>query len=68
MSYNIWDVAKDLVTGNLEYATHDVVEQRRAICEPCDARNTTLNTCTACGCLLPLKTKLKESTCPMELW
>jgi hypothetical protein len=68
MSYNIFDVAKDLITGNLEYADPEVVAQRLAICDGCEVQNKTLHMCTACGCYLPLKTKLKESTCPMELW
>lgn len=68
MSYNILDAAKDLLTGNLEFASEDVVNKRIAICDPCEVRNSTLNTCTACGCFIPWKTKLQESTCPMELW
>lgn len=66
MSYSIWDVAKDFVKGELEFADDDTVKQRQAICDPCEARK--LNICTACGCVLPAKVRLKESACPMELW
>lgn len=68
MSYGLLDAAKDFLTGSLEFASEDVVAKRIAICEPCEVRNSTLNTCTACGCFLPAKTKLLEATCPMELW
>ena len=66
--YNIVDVVKDFLTGNLKFADDDVVAHRLSICEPCEARNTTLNTCSVCSCYLPAKTKLVEATCPMEKW
>lgn len=66
MTYNIWDVAKDFIKGDLEIADAEIVKQRQSICEPCEARK--LNICTACGCVLPAKVRLKDASCPMELW
>jgi hypothetical protein len=66
--YNILDVVKDVIIGDLEIASDDIVESRRALCESCEVRNATFNICTVCGCFIPAKTKLKESECPMELW
>lgn len=68
MSYNILDVVKDALTGNLKFVDAKVFADRQQICEPCDVRNTLLNTCSICNCFIPAKAKLQESTCPMEKW
>ena len=66
MSYNILDAAKDLITGDLEYADEDTVFWRNEVCKTCDANVAGL--CTACSCVIALKTKLKKTECPLELW
>lgn len=66
--YNIFNVAKDLVTGKLEFVEAKVADERMDICNQCEVQNTMTKMCTACGCFLPAKVRLKESTCPMELW
>lgn len=66
MSYNIFDAAKDLVTGKLEYAGGEEELKRLDICKPCDANVAGM--CTACGCLIAAKVKLAKSECPMEMW
>lgn len=66
--YNILKVIKGFLLGTLKFASDEVVTHRTSICEPCEARNSTLNTCTICSCYIPTKTRLLESTCPMEKW
>lgn len=68
MSYNIFHVIKDFLTGNLTEADEQTIAARRAICEPCEVRNQTANVCTACGCYIPAKTALAKATCPLEKW
>lgn len=68
MSYTIFNVIRDAVTGKLKFASRATASERIAICKDCEARDTKTNTCTACGCYLPWKTRLKDSACPMELW
>lgn len=68
MSYNIIDVVKDLATGKIKFATRDTARHRRNICSVCIVRDARINTCTACGCWLPAKTRLEKSECPLELW
>ena len=68
MAYNIIDVVKDLVTGNLKFVTRTVANERYTKCINCDVFNSKLNNCTICGCYMPIKTKLEKSTCPMEIW
>jgi len=66
MSYNIVDAAKDLVAGTLEYADEDVVQMRNRTCDGCEAKVAGI--CSACGCVIALKVRLKLSECPMQLW
>lgn len=68
MSYNIFHVIRDAVTGKLKFVNETVRQERRTLCDQCEVRDTVLDICTACGCLLSAKIRLKESTCPMELW
>jgi len=66
--YNIFNAIWDFITGKLEFTSKKVVKERMDICKSCEIRNSTLNVCTICGCWLPAKTKLKKSSCPIELW
>lgn len=68
MSYTIFQVVRDLVAGKLKFAPSATATERVSICNQCEVQNTKLHTCTACGCWLPAKVRLKESSCPMELW
>lgn len=66
MSYNILHAIKDLVSGKLEFAEKDVVRSRSATCGACEVKSRGI--CTACGCIVMLKVRLKDSECPMMLW
>lgn len=68
MSYNIFNAILDFFNGDLEFVTKTKAKERQAICNQCEAKNKKLNVCTICGCYLPAKTKLKESSCPMSQW
>lgn len=67
-TYNIKDVLRDAVANNLELASEELVASRNQICDSCDVQHKLTHVCTACGCFLPLKTRLLKSNCPMELW
>jgi hypothetical protein len=49
------------------FASKELQEQRENICKSCDSF-TTLNTCKECGCIMPLKNKIKSATCPLGKW
>lgn len=66
--YNIFDVVKDVIAGDVELADDNTKNARRSVCDSCEARNSIIDVCTACGCFIPLKIKLIKSTCPMEKW
>lgn len=68
MSYNIFDAAKEALTGKLKLADPKDVTIRRQLCDKCEIRDKLTDICTACGCFLPAKIRLEKSQCPMEIW
>jgi hypothetical protein len=63
---SLLQAAKDIFTWN--FASRGVAKQRMDTCNQCPAKHPTRNQCTACGCVLYIKTKLKNSECPMDNW
>jgi len=41
-------------------------QQRIAICRQCE--HYRMYICGQCGCFMPMKTRLKSSRCPINLW
>lgn len=66
MSYNILDVVRDIVSGELKFVPPETVSSRRTICHQCEI--ATLGVCTECGCLIETKIRLVKSDCPLGLW
>ena len=46
----------------------NVQKQRLDFCKDCKYFKDALKQCSICGCLMPLKVKLKESWCPVGYW
>lgn len=67
-SYNIVDVAKDMLTGKAEYVSAEEQQQRLEQCKRCDKFVKLMNVCNQCGCYMPAKTKFKMASCPLEKW
>lgn len=67
-SYNIIDVAKDAISGNLAYADDHTKSTRLTTCRSCPKRNASLEVCTECGCWIPGKVKFLKSSCPLGKW
>lgn len=67
-NYTIINMMWDLVRGKLKLASSSVAKERYSICKQCPIRNPKLNTCTICGCYMPIKTKLKDASCPAGEW
>lgn len=40
---------------------------RMIICRSCD-KLTAINFCSECNCFMPLKTRLRSATCPLNKW
>lgn len=58
----------DIVNPNVEKADEDVAKSRYSICLACPELIQLTKQCKKCGCLMPLKTKLKAATCPLGKW
>jgi len=49
-------------------ASTEVRAARKQTCSTCEFKNTVVPVCNACGCLLPAKVMLVNSTCPKDKW
>jgi len=49
--------------------TGEQIEKRRAVCMACPhLRTKPINYCSACGCPIASKTRLRASACPKGKW
>ena len=71
MGYGPWDVAKDVVQGNVEFVNTFVKDARLAICKACEhyrPMGPVGGQCAQCGCYLQAKATLARATCPLNKW
>jgi hypothetical protein len=47
---------------------NEISKPRTAICKLCQHRDKVLNSCNACGCFLPAKTRVEDAECPFGYW
>lgn len=50
------------------FVPNDVQQERYNICLDCEHFYELLKNCKICGCVMPLKTKLKNVSCPINKW
>lgn len=48
--------------------SEDERNARLDTCKSCEFYLSTTTQCKKCGCFMPLKTWLKNSSCPMDKW
>jgi hypothetical protein len=66
---NLGDVRPwDLVNPNTEWASEDKAKERLSICKGCPELIKLTTQCKKCGCVMALKSKLAEATCPLGKW
>lgn len=58
----------DLINPNSEKVSEEVASKRLDICSACPELIDLTKQCKKCGCIMPLKTKLKNSQCPIGKW
>jgi len=51
----------------IKIATNEKSSDRMEICKKCD-KLSKLKFCKACGCFMPLKTRLENASCPLDKW
>jgi hypothetical protein len=58
----------DFFNPNTEYATKNIQSERFSICKSCPELIKLTSQCKKCGCIMKLKTKLAQATCPIGKW
>lgn len=58
----------DVINPNVEKVDTSISESRMSVCTDCDRFISLTKQCKECGCVMPLKTKLKNATCPLNKW
>lgn len=58
----------DLFNPKQPRSDADLREERLAICRSCKYFYPKLQKCLQCGCVMPLKTRLKNASCPIHKW
>ena len=63
------DIPENIVYSqdNQFFTDQDTSNGRYEICQTCPSF-TILKTCKECGCIMPLKVRLKSSECPLGKW
>lgn len=56
-----------LINPNLRIAAA-TAEQRLTICKSCEKFILPTNQCRECGCIMTMKTKLTNASCPLAKW
>ena len=69
MGGTLRDIAKGLLSGELPPISPDeLARERIKICQECPNFRKMIRQCSLCGCMIDLKTKLLEASCPIEQW
>jgi hypothetical protein len=58
----------DVLNPNKPKLDDKSASERFDICLGCEHLIQLTNQCKKCGCLMTLKTKLKDATCPLQKW
>jgi hypothetical protein len=58
----------DLFNKNIGRVTFEIADRRMAICKDCEFFVSLTQQCLKCGCIMPAKTKLPNSECPVHKW
>lgn len=58
----------DLFNPKQPRSTEELVAYRLGICDTCPSFLDMTQQCKECGCIMPLKTKLENATCPLGKW
>ena len=50
------------------FAKKEIAEARMKICKSCEHFTPGMSMCMLCHCIMPLKTKLANISCPIDKW
>ena len=58
----------DLFNKNIGRVEQDIAKERLGICNGCERFIKSTTQCKECGCIMKLKTKLPNASCPLGKW
>jgi hypothetical protein len=58
----------DILSPNVEKVSEEEAEARLNTCINCDRLIQLTKQCKECGCIMAIKVKLKNATCPLNKW
>lgn len=58
----------DLFNKNIGRVENELAAERLDICKGCDRFIKSTSQCKECGCIMKLKTKLPNASCPLHKW
>jgi hypothetical protein len=58
----------DVFNPSAETTTEEDASKRYAVCLECPRLIPVTKQCKECGCVMPLKVKLKNAECPLKKW
>jgi len=58
----------DLFNPTLEKLSEEATEARLSICKECPEFVKVTSQCKKCGCIMNLKAKLPNASCPLNKW
>jgi hypothetical protein len=58
----------DLFNKNIGRVETEIAETRLDICRGCDRFIKSTSQCKECGCIMKLKAKLPNASCPLHKW
>ena len=68
MTYNIIDVIKDEIKGTTDILEQPEIQKRKNICHSCPDFKPLTRSCGHCGCFIDMKTRYRQSMCPIDKW
>jgi hypothetical protein len=58
----------DLLNKSIGRVEGEIAEKRLDICKQCPKYISTTHQCKECGCIMNLKVKLPNASCPLHKW
>jgi hypothetical protein len=58
----------DLLNKSIGRVETEIAEKRLDICKACPKYISATHQCKECGCIMNLKTKLPNASCPLHKW
>lgn len=49
-------------------ASADKASKRKDVCKACEQYRRALDQCKVCGCIISIKTRLNDTSCPLGKW